>query len=47
MANSSGGGPAKGKPDPLAGPDDVQYILVGSLIGAILLLIVLAIVTSH
>jgi hypothetical protein len=45
MANSSGEGPAKRKPEPLAG--EVQYILVGSLIGAILLLIMLAVVTSH
>ena len=45
MANSSGEGPLKGAPEPIAG--EVQYILVGSLIGAILLLIVLAVFTSH
>lgn len=45
MANSSGGGPVERNPDPLAG--EVQYVLVASLIGAILLLIVLAVVSLH
>lgn len=47
MPKPSGKGPAGSKPDPLAGGHEVQYILVGSLIGAILLLIVFAVVTLH
>jgi uncharacterized membrane protein len=47
MPKPSGEGPVGSKPDPLAGGHEVQYILVGSLIGAILLLIVFALVTLH
>jgi hypothetical protein len=47
MPNSSGNRSAKNEPDPLPGGHEVQYVLIGSLIGAILLLIVLAIVTTH
>ncbi len=45
MPKPSGEGPVGSKPDPLAGGH--EYILVGSLIGAILLLIVFAVVTLH
>ncbi len=37
----------KGKRNPQIGGHDVQYFLVGSLIGAILLLILLVIVIQH
>jgi hypothetical protein len=50
MANSSGEPPAKAKAeiknDPLV-VHEVQNVLVASLIGAILLLIVLAVIASH
>ena len=37
----------KGKPNPVVGGHDVQYFLVGSLIGAILLLILLVILIQR
>jgi hypothetical protein len=52
MRNPSGGDSGDRNPDPLAGGGhdmqrEVQYVLVGSLIGAILLLIMFAIINSH
>jgi hypothetical protein len=52
MRNPSDGGSGERNPEPLAGngregQHDVPYVLVGSLIGAILLLILHAIVTLH
>jgi hypothetical protein len=46
MANSPSEQPGKFKSEPLA-VHEVQYVLVASLIGTILLLIVFALVTSH
>ena len=41
MPNRTDDDPGKGKPNPLIGGHEVHYFLVGSLIGAILLLILL------
>jgi hypothetical protein len=45
MTKFSDDGPSQPKPDSLGRPE-VQYVLVGTLIGAILLLIVLSVVTT-